>query len=148
MQICVNIWFWFSMSIMQKPTSSLLGSHLCCWAESCLSDSYFVANSQQLQLHQWANMLIDTNLAVQKRKIDGSNKNVSFLQASTSFTSELGQHRWNWVHAWEHLCWLSKADRSEMSFWACSAFSAILWCEGTCSDHCILRLAIPNCLLP
>ena len=98
MQVWVNIWVWFSVSIMQKPTSSLLGSLLWCWAESFLSDSHFVANSQQLQLHQWAKILIDTNLAVQKGKIDGSNKDVSFSQASTSLASELVQHRWNWVH--------------------------------------------------
>lgn len=67
---------------MQKPTSSLLWSHLCCWAESFLSDSYFVANSQQFQLHQWAKILIDTNLAVRKGKIDGSNKGVSSSQPS------------------------------------------------------------------
>lgn len=43
-------------------------------------------------------MLMDTNLAVQKGKIDCSSRDVSLLQASTSFPSELIQHRWNWVY--------------------------------------------------
>lgn len=73
-----NVWVWFSISIMQRPTSSLVGSHLCCWAESFLPDSCVVAKSQQLQLHQWAAVLIDTDLAVQKGKIDVRNKDVSF----------------------------------------------------------------------
>lgn len=89
MQVWINGWVWFSMSTMQKPTSSLLGSHLCCWTESFLSDSYFLANSQRLQLHQWGKIWIDTNLAVQKRKVDGSSKDVLFLQSSTSLQVNL-----------------------------------------------------------
>lgn len=83
---------------VQKPTSSLLWSHLCCWAESFLSDSYSVANSQQFQLHQWAKILIDTNLAVQKGKIDGSNKGVSSSQPSKWTCSG-----WMEMDAWDCL---------------------------------------------
>lgn len=46
MQIWVNIWVWFSVSIMKSQQESYWG-HIC--AESFLSDSYFVANSQQLK---------------------------------------------------------------------------------------------------
>lgn len=67
--------------------------------------------------------------------------------------SELVQGRWRWMngtsaHASLTFPWLSKAHRSELSFWACSAFPAILCCEGTWPDHYMPRLAIPNCLLP